>query len=145
MADKNNTDTQRNPVPIEMFGKDHWSTFAYIETRIVDHKGVPVRDHMRTDVDRHPGLLGDTQSMHGIGTRPGDKKYPTRLKGGVDLKDHDDWDCVDDLAKAGLLEIHGTGINPMYKMTELGWKVAHQLRTFKADGGTFAKFEAKLD
>lgn len=46
------------PVPVEMWGKDHWSTFGYIETRCVDHDGVPDREHMRCDTDLHPGLAG---------------------------------------------------------------------------------------
>lgn len=37
-------------VPVLLFGKDHWSTFAYIETRLVDHGGfyIAVDPRMRT-------------------------------------------------------------------------------------------------
>jgi hypothetical protein len=35
----------RDPVPIELWGKDHWTTLAYIETRCVDYDGVPNHDH----------------------------------------------------------------------------------------------------
>lgn len=71
----------RDPVPVEKFGKDHWSTFAYIETRCVDYKGVPDRDHMRCDVDRHPGLVNR-------GSGGSNQKYPTILKG-ARLENHD--------------------------------------------------------
>lgn len=67
---------------IGLFGKDHWSTFAYIETRCVDHKGVPDRNHMRTDRDRHPALAGNMALTI-------QKKYPT-LARGCEIPDHDD-------------------------------------------------------
>lgn len=27
-------------IPIEKFGKDHWSTFAYVETLAVENNGI---------------------------------------------------------------------------------------------------------
>lgn len=102
------------PVPMARFGKDHWSTFAYIETRIVDYRGKLAADSMRCDRDRHPGLHSVRHHSAGYG----DRKYPTRLKteqpnptlpgaaprwGLVEIADHDDYDCVDDLIAAGLL------------------------------------------
>jgi len=121
-------------VSIEKFGKDHWSTFAYAECRIVDNKGVPKKEHMRCDIDRHPG-----HAHRGSGQQ----KYPTMLKGGVKLHDHDDWDCIDDLEAAGFIETLGTGINPVWKLTKKGKEVAGLLRGWKADGGMFAKFQFK--
>ncbi len=120
-------------VPIAQFGKDHWSTLAYIETRCVDHRGIPNRDHMRVDVDRHP-QFGNRVSQSS------DQKHPTRLKDGK-LPDHDDWDCVDDLIDHGLLEWGGTGVNPVFHLTETGQKIVGALRKHKAKGGTFANFE----
>lgn len=136
-------------IPIKKFGKDHWSTFAYIETRIVDHKGEPNKDHMRTDPDRHPQHMGERKSIMGF---PVDK-HPTRLKGYFEdrtknfVENHDDWDCVDDLISAGLLKEppdRGTGLNPVYALTELGVIVASQLRVFKGGGGNFAEFEPDI-
>ncbi|KKM68377.1 hypothetical protein LCGC14_1461380 [marine sediment metagenome] len=123
-------------VPIHKFGKDHWSTFAYIDTRIMDYKGEPDRNHMRTDAKRHPGLTHDFSDLP-------DKEYPTILKGGVELSNHDDWDCLEDCQEAGLLEIHGTGIYPVYILTDSGRQVASQLRDFKSNGGNYADFEVK--
>ena len=40
---------------IEDFGHDHWSAFAYLETRCVNHRGRPDTRHMRVDLKRHPG------------------------------------------------------------------------------------------
>jgi len=117
-------------VPIEKFGKDHWSTFAFLETRCVEYKGSIAIEKMRCDPDWHP------QYVH-LGTF---KKYPTILRGGEELPDHDDWDCVDDLEAAGLLEQVGTGENPRVRLTPYGWGVAGRIRAYKAVGGTFAEF-----
>lgn len=133
-------------VPLVSFGKDHWSTFAYVETRCVDHKGVLDNNHMRTDQERHPALVGPRiPNMDGLG-----KRYPTRLRwnerlGRCDhLENHDDWDCVDDLEAVGLLEWKGTGINPMFKLTPLGAEIAGQLRRHKAMGKNFCEFTPRM-
>lgn len=84
---------------INQWGKDHWSTFAYIESRCVDHKGVLKNANMRTNVGRHPLFVA-----RGFGT-PGDgSKYPTRGKHS-ELSDHDDWDCLNDMVEAGLIAV----------------------------------------
>lgn len=124
-------------VPIEKFGKDHWSTFAYAETVCVDHRGVPDRRRMRCDTDRHPGLAPYPSPEIS-------QKYPTRLKGGELLADHDDWDCIDDCEVAGLLEQLGSGIHPFWRLTDKGKEVAGQLRAHKADGKGFATFELEV-
>lgn len=122
------------PVPIEKFGKDHWSTFAYIETRIVDYKGLPDRRHMRTHAKLHP-MLGHLDGS----------AYPTRLKNGETLVEHDDWSCLDDCEEHGLLENIGTGVNRCYKLTESGKKVAAALRDHKAAQKNFADFTPSSD
>jgi hypothetical protein len=124
-------DIERDPVPVAVWGKDHWSMLAYIECRCVDHRGVPARARMRTDARRHPGLV----------VRVFTKQYPTRLAGGVELADHDDWDCADDIEAAGFIEIKGTGIHPVWKMTAEGNRVAGLLRAHKTNGGNFAEFK----
>ncbi len=118
-------------IPIEKWGSDHWSTFAYIETRCVDHKGVPDVRHMRCDQKLHP------QFSH-AGCDNG-KTYPTRYKGG-ELADHDDWSCMDDCELLGLIENRGTGLHRVYKLTALGKLVAGQLRSHKMNDGNWATF-----
>lgn len=123
------------PIPkLEQFGKDHWSTFAYIETLCVDGRGEPDIRRMRCDADRHPHWVHVSPAFAG-------KKYPTRLKCGVEISDHDDWDCALDLARAGLIEVGGSGLHPAFKMTVEGTRVAAMLRAFKANGGNFATFD----
>lgn len=121
------------PVPgPATFGRDHWSTFAYIETLVVDKSGKPDIRRMRCDPKRHP-LMAHQGSMFGAPS-------PTRLKDGVLLPDHDDWDCVDELEAAGLIEVGGTGMYPVFALTELGRGLAALLRAHKAAGGNFGDF-----
>lgn len=126
---------------IDEFGKDHWSTFAYIETCCVDHKGIIEFSRMRTNEKTHP-FYKDARSC----SFPWAESNGTRLKSyfqdnSLIDPEHDDWDCIDDLIDAGLLEWNGTGANPVFKLTKLGIKVAAKLREHKANGGYFANFE----
>lgn len=101
-------------VPIEKFGKDHWSTFAYLETCLMD--GVPV-----------------------VPARMRKKKrgyYPTRLAGGAELADHDDYDCLSDCASAGLLELK----DGKWALTQHGVRALSDLRAHKRNGGSFSTF-----
>lgn len=122
-------------IPIDEFGKDHWSTFAYLETRCVDHGGEIDIRHMRCDANRHPQFA---HSGNDSGT-----KYPTRTKKG-EVRNHDDWDCLDDCELVGLIENMGTMLHRAYKITALGWKVVEQLRQHKANSGNFHSFEPKI-
>lgn len=111
------------PVPLHLWGKDHYSTFAYAECRLVDNKGTIDYRHLR-------GLPGQ------------DAGYPTRLAGGVELPNHSDYDCLFDAEEAGLLELRGTGLHPEIKaLTPLGAKVAAAIRAHKAAGGSFGNFK----
>lgn len=125
------SDTSVGPPTIAIFAKDHWSVFAYIETRCVDYYGVPDRRHLRCIPGRHIAQAhegGDSSN------------YPTRMKDGLVLHNHDDWDCLEDLEREGLLVNEGTAVNPEFRLTPLGWDVAKQLRAHKSKGGNFANF-----
>lgn len=80
------------------FGKDHWSLFAYVETVVVDRKGIIENARLRTSHERHP-LFIDMHRNAIDGAR-----YPTRCKDG-ELSEHDDWDCLVDLKNEGLIRI----------------------------------------
>ena len=80
-------------------------------------------------------------------------KWGTRLKGYFRGKDghidesrqlphHDDWDCLEDMEEAGLIEIVSV-INAIVTMTPKGIKLAAFVRAHKARGGNFAGFEFK--
>lgn len=132
---------QGDPTPLERWGKDHWSTFAYAHTRAVDHDGVLGEQHMR---DRGP--------------------YPTRLKGydskgqcgpgshdpANEIQNHGDCDCLLDAQALGLLTVERAGKHPrsgrvmlghVVTFTEKGNVLAGKLMAHKADGGNFATFE----
>lgn len=102
------------PVPMARWGKDHWTTFAYVETRWVDHRGMISHDQMRCDRQRHPMFYSAKKRCHMFGTDADGAKYPTRLKteepgedgtwGSVELPGHDDYNCLDDAIREGLIE-----------------------------------------
>jgi hypothetical protein len=118
-------------IPIENFGHDHWSVFGYIETRVVDYGGIPAKEHLRCIHARHPFFAH----------RGGDASaYPTRLRGGRELADHDDWDCLDDIEAAGLIENIGTGAHPVFLLTDHGREIAGKLRGHKGQGGKWDEF-----
>ncbi len=122
-------------IPIENWGKDHWSVFAYVETLAVENKGFAIPDarRMRANHSTHPFL----------GNEDDGSMFPTRLKNG-ELFGHDDWDCLDNCVNESLLKDIGTGINRAYELTELGKLVAGQLRTHKMNGGVFHTFVVDL-
>lgn len=107
----------QNHIPIDQWGRDHWTTYAYLGNRWLNHEGRINRENMRCNPRIHPHLAH----------RGSTGKYPTQLKGGAEVPDHDDWSCLEDAVSAGLLEEKGTGATPMYAFTALGWKVWHQL------------------
>lgn len=123
--------------PIGLWGKDHWSTYGYIGYIIVHARGIPQKERMRTDPDLHPGLLGATQARDNFGS----KKYPTRLKGGIEVEDHDDWSCVEDAVALGLIEWNGTGMHPMFAFTPAGWKLHEKLEKYVASQKPMMQFD----
>lgn len=115
-------------VPVEKFGRDHWSTLLYVETRCVDAGGViDEKMRMRCDPDRHP----EHATLNAIVLN--DRKYPTRLADGTNLDDHDDWDCLDDMAAAGWLIVGGTTQRPVITLTDEGWRKAAERRRHVAE------------
>ncbi len=139
-------------LPVTQWGKDHWSTLAYAESRCVDHKGVLKNANMRTHASRHPLLMARGFASPGDGSQ-----YPTIHKGG-ELADHDDWDCLYDMEQTGLLTIirpheevlwdvpvgsrgpikhqgslQTKALMVMVKLTELGFQVAGDLREHMAN------------
>ena len=126
-------------IPIIRWGRDHWSTFGHIVSRIAEHGGTPDRCHLRTDPALHPGVAtGDPLTDEPIAGG----RYATRLREGT-VADHDDWSCLDDAEAAGLLTNEGTGIHRRYQLTERGTQAALALHRHKIGGGAFATFVFK--
>jgi len=149
------TSTQDERIPMERWGKDHWSTLAYLECRIVDHRGRISHDHMRCHAGRHPAMLHAKRRGNLFGNGDG-SAYPTRLKDG-ELPDHDDYDCIDDMIAAGLVTVtmppapEGvlvTGLveselmtRATYALTDEGRRLCAALRAHKAAGRNWATFD----
>ena len=74
-------------ISIERWGKDHWSTFGYLEAVCVDYGGRVDLRRMRTHPGRHPQYVaykpmsGEPQDGSG---------FPTMLEDGQEQPDHDD-------------------------------------------------------
>lgn len=112
------------PLPMDCFGKDHWSTFAYVETRAVDHDGLLGHDQMRCNGLRHPMMLAAKGPAVGNADA---RDCPTIIKsaqppvdghyGRANVPQHDDYDCLSDLIAAGLLEPRMPQVGPQ------GWYV----------------------
>jgi hypothetical protein len=101
-------------VPMSRWGKDHWTVLAFLETRAVDYRGMLDHDRMRCDRGRHPVFYLAKKRVIAMGTDADGARYPTRLKtpcpredgawGTVELPGHDDYDCLADMIREGLLE-----------------------------------------
>lgn len=99
---------------------------VYAETVCVDRRGVPEKQRMRCDNRLHPQHAHLPQTF-------GTFNSHTRLAGKAIAVDHDDWDCIEDMAREGLIEIGGTGLHPIWRLTDEGWKYAHSLRRARAE------------
>ncbi len=137
-------------IPFDRWGKDHWSTLAYIETRIADRKGRLNVEHMRCDPRLHRAFTNRANI-----DSPG--SYPTVLADGSKLDRHDDWSCAEDAIALGLLTMDDEeavergnhydapdeflpGRSPKFSLTPRGLEVAALLRAHKASGGSFSTF-----
>ncbi len=141
-----------NYIDIGHWGKDHWSTLAYIEARVIDNNGIINNLQMRCNSRLHRGY-----TYVGLNAMMTDgAKYPTRLQGDIELEKHDDWSCLEDMVAANLViaqfrenskypnEIFGN-MEARVELTELGIQVSGMLRAHKAQGGMYAKFQLSKD
>ena len=114
----------------ENWGRDHWSTFAYIETLAVENSGIAIPAPQRMRSHRKHMKYGNLSDG---------SEYPTLLKNGV-IEHHDDWDCLEDMIRIGLLTSIGGHSSPAYSLTKEGREVANRLREHKSNGGNFKSF-----
>ncbi|TAL41401.1 MAG: hypothetical protein EPN91_10830 [Salinibacterium sp.] len=128
----------------ERWGRDHYSTLAYLGHVYHRDAGQIERDKMRCKESRRH-MKGELARMiPEDGTR-----YPTRLQNGDELDDHDDYDCAYDLVAGGVLTDVGTGINPQFELTPKGLQVwSYLTRTRKTAGAmdtlTWAEVERAI-
>ncbi len=127
------------PIPMERWGRDHASTLLYVEHVCTDKGGKPGMDQMRTEPGR---MRKGWESERGLAPQLNPpSRYPTRLKNDFEMFGHDDWDCTNDFVEAGLLIAHGTSLQPIFQLTDLGWKIAAHLRKQRAGDVAPAEYE----
>jgi hypothetical protein len=141
--------TVNDDIPMALWGKDHWSTLAYIETVMVDCGGFQIgRDaRMKSNRRNYRVMSEQCPKPKRVGSHPGlaivmRPEHATRLNDGSIIDTHDDWCCIQDMAEAGLLSVPQDHIEPgvVIHFSELGREVANKLREHKAAGGQFAAF-----
>jgi hypothetical protein len=121
-------------IPIEKWGKDHWSLLAYIETCCVDQNGHFELTRIRVNPGTHPLL-----AVGMLSARKWGPVCNTVLNDNTLLYGHDDVDCLDDLEEAGMIEIYSL-VNGIAGLTPLGIKVSAQLREHKIVGRNYKDF-----
>lgn len=131
-------------IPIEQWGKDHWSLLAYVETRCVDYNGA--LDLRRMTVNPNLYRRAYRLRFEQFGGHVGEKgaqwtgKHITRLASGFEAPaGHCDRAILDDLAGEGLVIIHD---EDLVEMTPLGSRVGGELRAAKAGGINYAEFSS---
>lgn len=142
-------------IAIERWGKDHWSTLLYVETRIVDHGGSLSADRMRCIRDRHPdAYLAKRHTTAFFPDEADATRYPTRLRDGEKVFDHDDYDCLADMIDEGvivelaavLLHRHSdpedaSDPRSVWRLTPRGEQIVGALRAHRGHGGNLRDFE----
>lgn len=121
-------------IPVEKWGKDHWSLLAYIETCCVDQEGHFELVRIRVNPNTHPlcavGKLSPRKWM---------PSYGTILNDGTVLEEHDDINCLNDLEKAGMIYVKSL-VNGFAQLSPLGIKVSALLREHKIAGKMYRDF-----
>lgn len=145
-------------IPVDLFGRDHWSTLAYAETVMVDVGGFQIGADARMRHCRRnfrvmrqmcpkPRRIKSTGAMMMVMDHD---KHGTRLSDGQVIAGHDDWHCIQDMAEAGFFMASGELITAeqcepgvILHLSPLGREFSEELRAHKAGGGSFSDFKPK--
>lgn len=136
-------------IPMDRWGKNHWSTLAYFETLVVDRKGLISNARMRCN----PRLHRNFAWMTPFSPHTAEGEYPTVLKNGDKQPSHDDWSCLEDMIAAGIINGYYRRMNEAtfgnsqayVELTATGRALANELRAHKASGGTYANFIPQIE
>jgi hypothetical protein len=139
-------------ISIDQFGRDHWSTLAYIDCVMIDCAGFQVGfDARMRQGRRHYRVMHEEcprPKRVGISTAAlvMDLEHSTVLRDGSKVAGHDDWHCVQDLATAGIFTARVEDIQPgeTLHLSDFGRALANDLRAHKASGGSWKDFVPSL-
>lgn len=137
-------------IPLSHWGRDHWTTFAYVETVMADMAGFQVGADARMKSNRRnfrvmqrdcPNPKRASNSGHAM-MLVMEPQHATKLNDGQQVSNHDDWACVQDMAAEDLFVQGPDDVEPgvVLQFSEKGNQVANALREFKRNGGKYADF-----
>jgi hypothetical protein len=111
------------PAPPILPGRDHRSLLLFLQWVEASRSGNVMLEHERMRDKRR------THSGFGVALDPLEwrEKYGTRYDDGRVNGQHDDFDCMHDLAEWGYVELGGTGAQPLVKLTDAGHELARGL------------------
>jgi hypothetical protein len=132
-----------------LFGRDHWTTLAYIESVMADCGGFQLGLDPRMRSNRRNFRVMSEVSRPkrakntSVAARPMSPDDGSRLKDGQLVRGHDDWNCVDDFAAVGFFDCGpvALGAGKTLRFSALGKAVAARLRQHKQEGGQFEHFD----
>lgn len=138
-------------IPPAFWGKDHWSTLAYVDTVMVDCGAFEIgadgrmrssRRNYRVMCEENPRPL--RSGGHAPAVPMDSTRHSTRLNNGQMVVGHDDWACVRDMASVNLFTHPVEAFEPgvTLRFTRKGRAWAEALREFKRQGGNFGSFSA---
>ncbi|HEY4278377.1 MAG TPA: hypothetical protein VGM91_09170 [Conexibacter sp.] len=113
--------------PLGKFGPHHWQMLLVLENAEVARAPVDV-SRLRCNPETHPLRRVEGSPFWA----PGDG---SALRDGTVVVDHDDYDCLHDLALAKLMRWRGTVERPLFMLTEEGWRLAAAARRAVAARG----------
>ncbi len=147
-------------IPPVLWGKDHWTTLAYITLSIIDysaHGGCQVgydprmrhnRRNFRVLAAENPYPPQRNQGKHAHtpchGHEPMAEEHSSRLRTGKLARGHDDWDCIQDMVGMGLFNLMGPEEmvpGKVLNLTLMGWRWITAVWQHKAAGGAYDTFD----
>ena len=140
------TFSQDEIVPMEFWGKDHWSTLAYVETVMVEHAGFQIGSDARMKSNRRNFRVMREQcprpkrTNHAFGGIVMNPEHSSVLRNAASVN-HDDWCCVQDMAAAGLFIESDCQPGVVLRLSEYGAHVVNALREHKRVGGSYTTFK----
>lgn len=124
-------------IPMNKWGRDHWSTLAFVATVMADRGQFVMTGDARMRSNRKN--FQAMPSTNGIVMR---KEHGSRLSDGSSVEDHDDWCCIQDFAAEGLLTVEEIDVGERFRFSNKGQALVTSLLTHKMKGGTFSNYKA---